>query len=104
MESLGQGWVAEEALAIAVYCSLAAPTVRDALLLAVNHGGDSDSTGAITGNILGTLHGAEALPSDWLEELELRDVVRTVAEDLAAQRGLADFGRPVPDRERYPPW
>ncbi len=55
---LGLGWVAEEALAISVWCAL----VREhdpaqALLLAVNHSGDSDSTGAITGNIIGAAHG-----------------------------------------------
>ena len=44
MESFGQGWVAEEALAMGVYAALAAHDVRSALLLAVNHSGDSDST------------------------------------------------------------
>ncbi|WP_307801083.1 ADP-ribosylglycohydrolase family protein [Microbispora triticiradicis] len=53
VESLGAGWVAEEALAIAVYCALAQPDPREALLLAVDHSGDSDSTGVVCGNILG---------------------------------------------------
>lgn len=44
VESLGAGWVAEEALAIGVYCALATPRVEDALLLSVNQSGDSDST------------------------------------------------------------
>jgi hypothetical protein len=52
-------------------------------VLAVNHSGDSDSTGAIAGNILGTLHGEASIPAAWLEELELRDVVAEVADDLA---------------------
>ncbi len=71
---LGLGWVAEEALAVALYCVLAtggegvAPVEHflDALRLAVNHSGDSDSTGAIAGNILGALHGEAALPPSWL--------------------------------------
>ena len=62
VESLGEGWTAEEALAIAVYCALVAEDVRHGLLLAVNHGGDSDSTGAVCGNLLGALHGETALP------------------------------------------
>jgi len=65
VESLGEAWVAEEALAISVYCALAfshPDRFAEALELAVLHGGDSDSTGAICGNILGALHGAEALP------------------------------------------
>ncbi len=51
---LGQGWVGEEALAMAVYCALKyKDNFKKALIAAVNHDGDSDSTGAITGNILG---------------------------------------------------
>jgi ADP-ribosylglycohydrolase len=47
---LGQGWVAEEALAISIYCALVARDFRHGVILAVNHDGDSDSTGSITGN------------------------------------------------------
>ena len=55
VERLGEGWVAEEALAISLYCALTATDFRSGVLTAVNHGGDSDSTGAITGNLLGTM-------------------------------------------------
>lgn len=61
---LGEGWVAEEALAIAVYCSLVARDFRQGVILAVNHDGDSDSTGSITRNLLGTLHGVKAIPAE----------------------------------------
>lgn len=86
VESLGQGWVAEEALAIAIYCSMKAKNVRQGILLAVNHGGDSDSTGAITGNILGASRGEAAIPRAWLEVLELRDVLTELADKLAECR------------------
>ncbi len=83
VESVGQGWIAEEALAISIYCSLAhQDDFRKAVLLAVNHSGDSDSTGAITGNILGTLLGVKAIPLEWISPLELRDEIATLAEDL----------------------
>jgi len=100
VERLGAGWVAEEALAIAVYCSLVhqgdfAAGVR----LAVNHGGDSDSTGAIAGNILGTLLGVEAIPAGWLASLELRDEITELADDL--QAGFRDTEE---WRRRYPGW
>lgn len=87
VESLGGAWVAEEALAIAVYCALAYPAPGDvgrALLLAVNHSGDSDSTGAVCGNLLGALHGEAALPSGWLTHLEGRDAITELADDFAA--------------------
>jgi ADP-ribosylglycohydrolase len=83
---LGRGWVAEEALAISVYCALVAADFRDGVILAVNHDGDSDSTGAIAGNLLGAIHGVDAIPAEWLGRLELREVITEVAEDLLACR------------------
>lgn len=79
---MGQGWIAEEALAISIYCALVARDFREGIILAVNHDGDSDSTGAITGNLLGTIYGARAIPAEWLEPLELRGVITEVAADL----------------------
>jgi ADP-ribosylglycohydrolase len=76
--------VAEEALAISLYCAIAAPDLESALLLAVNHGGDSDSTGAITGNLLGAIHGERAIPRRWLDALELREEIERMAEELHA--------------------
>lgn len=79
---LGEGWIAEEALAMSVYCALVAHDLRDGLILAVNHGGDSDSTGAITGNLLGTLLGDSAIPGPWLGQVELAGVITEMADDL----------------------
>ncbi|MGV8940022.1 MAG: ADP-ribosylglycohydrolase family protein [Lysobacter sp.] len=81
---LGEGWVAEEALAIAVYCALVARNFKHGVIMAVNHDGDSDSTGAIVGNLLGAMHGVKAIPAAWLEPLELRAVITELAEDLYA--------------------
>jgi len=85
VESLGEGWVAEEALAIAVYCALSYPKpdqVLDALSLAVSHSGDSDSTGAICGNILGALHGEKALPQELVAGVEGSSVIGQLADDF----------------------
>lgn len=82
LRQLGQGWVAEEALAIAIYCALRSNSFEEGVRLAVNLTGDSDSTGAIAGNLLGALYGVEAIPPRWLEPLELREVITAVADDL----------------------
>lgn len=56
VERLGGGWVGDEALAISLHCVMAAKgNFARGVRLAVNHSGDSDSTGAITGNIPGPL-------------------------------------------------
>lgn len=83
-EELGEGWIAEEALAMSLYAALVAPDLESGVILAVNHGGDSDSTGAIAGNLLGTMYGLDAIPQRWLTDLELREVIEEVADDLAS--------------------
>lgn len=80
--ALGEGWIAEEALAISVYCALTASNLEEGIVTAVNITGDSDSTGAIAGNLLGAMAGAAVIPQRWLAQLELRDVIETVAQDL----------------------
>lgn len=83
IEELGEGWVADEALAIAIYSSLKyKDDFKKAVVCAVNHSGDSDSTGAITGNILGAFLGLDAIPKEYLEHLELSDVILEISEDL----------------------
>ncbi len=84
LRELGKGFVAEEALAMGIYCALGARDFEDGIVLAVNHSGDSDSTGAITGNLLGAAAGIEAIPERWLARLELRSTIEAIAGDLAA--------------------
>jgi ADP-ribosylglycohydrolase len=84
VEDLGEGWVAEEALAIAVHCARTASSFEDGVRRAVNHSGDSDSTGALAGNLLGALLGAEAIPARWLAQLDQREVIATIAADFTA--------------------
>lgn len=82
---LGGGWTGHDALAIAVYCAVKYPDDFDrAMIAAVNHSGDSDSTGAIAGNILGAKLGMAGIPEKYLTHLELKDVLLELAEDLYA--------------------
>lgn len=86
IRSLGEGWVGEEAVGIALYCALRhSDDFSAALRAAVNHDGDSDSTGAICGNILGAIWGYDRIPYIWKENLELHDTL------LATARRLADI-------------
>ena len=82
IRELGEGWIAEDALAVSIYCALVATDFREAIVMAVNHDGDSDSTGAITGNLLGAQLGVQAIPAEWLAPLELREVITEMADDL----------------------
>ena len=91
ISELGEGWVAEEALAISVFCALRyKDNFEGGVVAAVNHNGDSDSTGAITGNILGAYLGIKKIPKKWCCKLELIDVITQVADDLLI--GYSDEG------------
>ena len=80
---LGEGWVGEEALAIALYCSLKHfDNFEEAMIASVNHKGDSDSTGAVTGNILGAAIGYVAIPQFYKDDLEMHDIILHMADDL----------------------
>jgi ADP-ribosylglycohydrolase len=92
IRALGDGWVGDEALAIALYCCLRYPDdFSKAITTAVNHKGDSDSTGAIAGNILGAKLGYSAIDEKWLNDLELADVILEVADDLCHGCQMSEY-------------
>jgi len=84
VEELGKGWIAEEALAMALYAVLAAQNFEEGVVLAVNHSGDSDSTGSIAGNLAGAAYGVGSIPQRWLEHLQLRDEIAVLADGYRA--------------------
>lgn len=91
---LGEGWIAEEAWAIAVFACLRYPNdFHRAMVCAVNHDGDSDSTGAVTGNLLGAWLGREAVEAAFdLDKLEFRDTILELGCDLC--HGVPDRSDP----------
>lgn len=99
VHSLGEGWVGEEALAIAVFCALRfEDDFAGGLIAAVNHRGDSDSTGAVAGNLLGARLGLGGIPAQFREGTDVHDILVTLAEDLAqAAQGSLD----APQLEKY---
>lgn len=115
IKKLGQGWTADEAWYIALYCCIRhLDSVHDAIIAAVNHDGDSDSTGAIAGNIMGAIHGYQSIKSQNLfcpaghkleTTLELLDVILTISDDLAIVQNTGQLTEPEKHRllERYSP-
>ncbi|MFJ1809978.1 MULTISPECIES: ADP-ribosylglycohydrolase family protein [unclassified Streptomyces] len=85
VEELAGAGTAEAVLSGAVYCALVAEDVRHGLRLAVNHGAPSAPTAALTGGLLGALHGETALPPAWLAELEGRPTILELADDFAME-------------------
>ena len=63
--------------------------------VAVNHSGDSDSTGAICGNVLGAYLGLDAISESWKDSLELYDLIYILADDLSSEIPVDMFGAVV---------
>jgi ADP-ribosylglycohydrolase len=85
---LGEGWVAEEAVASALYCVWRTPDdLRQTILTAANTDGDSDSIACIAGGISGARNGVEAIPASWCETLENAARLVEIADALHAACG-----------------
>jgi ADP-ribosylglycohydrolase len=103
IEQLGAGWIAEEALSISLYCSLLFQNdFKNGVIYSINHSGDCDSTGSITGNILGLINGEAYIPKTWIEKLKYHTIVFQVAEDLHTKVKGDEFNSNNVWWEKYP--
>ena len=101
IRQLGEGWVAEETWAIALYCTIRhIDSVEGAIIASVNHDGDSDSTGSVCGNIMGAIYGYEHIKErnifcpkgKKLEDvLELSEIILALADDLATGCIISEY-------------
>ncbi len=107
---IGGAWVGEEALGVALYCALTTSDFASAVRMAVNHDGDSDTTGSLVGQLTGAMQGQDALPAHWLRDLELLETITEIAADLSTfldwELDQYETSAGFTDRicERYPPW
>ena len=98
VETLGGGWVAEEALSIALYAARMATGFEHGLRIAVTHSGDSDSTGAIAGNLLGLMFPDQVMAHPWRGQIECADLIDRLAGDLHdAKHSDPRFAEPMWD-------
>lgn len=112
IRALGEGWTGDEAWAIALYCVMRhLDSVEDAIIAAVNHDGDSDSTGSICGNIMGAIHGYEAIKRQRLfcpqgkgleQTLELSNIILALADDLYTSCIISEY-EPIdtPEKQQW---
>ena len=86
---MGFGNVAQEALAIALHAVASTKTTEEAIVQAVNHAGDSDTTGSLAGQLAGALRGVESVPQRWVSALVNNHVIEAVAGRLSGPCGRA---------------
>lgn len=110
IEQLGGGWVAEEALAITIFVSLVFENdFTNGVLAAVNHSGDSDTTGSMVGQLLGVCLGIEPIPQKWIDNLIGSSIIETISNDIVEKTydrfNSYDNPRELDSYwERYPGW
>lgn len=63
-----------------LYCLKNTDSYRDAVLMAVNMGNDTDTTAAICGGLAGIYYGYDAIPIDWTKEINHLDKVEALCE------------------------
>ncbi len=73
------------ALAVAKESLHEAKNWKDAVLRAVNRGGDADVYGAMTGQLAGAVFGVESIPAGWLAMLAGRPMIEELADALLAE-------------------
>ena len=87
LNHIGQGWVGEEAVALALYCVLKYPDDYVACIRrGANSDGDSDSIASIAGGIMGAKLGLDAIPDDWRKRCENAEYIDDLAQRMAKAR------------------
>ena len=69
-------------LEASIWCLLTTDNFTDAVLTAVNLGGDTDTTGAVTGGLAGLYYGYESIPNEWIKQLARHEDIEDLAERL----------------------
>ena len=101
IEELGEGWTGEETWAISLFCSIRhIDCIHDAIVASVNHNGDSDSTGSVTGNIMGAIYGYDEIKrqrlfctgnNEFEETIELANIILALADDLTTGCIISEY-------------
>lgn len=80
-EIYSSGYVVDT-LEASIFCFLEGDSYEKTVLKAVNLGGDTDTTGAVTGGLAGIYYGFRNIPERWLESIAKKDEIILLAERL----------------------
>lgn len=87
MQHIGEGWLGDEAVALALYCVTRYPDDYAACVRrGANMTGDSDSVASIAGGIVAARLGLEAIPAAWRDRIEERAALAGLTARMSAAR------------------
>lgn len=76
-------WGVQDSLLVAIFSVVRyIDDFEKCMRCAIGHSGESHITGTIAGGIMGAIHGYNAIPKKYLDNLELHDVLVSIADDL----------------------
>lgn len=78
-EIISRGYVVST-LEAALWCLYRSGSFSEAVLAAVNLGGDTDTAGAVTGGLAGIVYGWRSIPGEWIEALARKDDIFALAD------------------------
>lgn len=90
---IGEGWVGDEAVGLALWCALRSSSVAEAIFLAANHRGDSDSTASIAGQLAAGIYGLDATEHAGFSLVDLSAAMDEQCAELSA--ALASISSPA---------
>ena len=94
LKYLGEGWIGEDAVALALYCFLKYPEdYRKTVIRGADTNGDSDSIACIAGGISGAYLGIDAIPDDWINRIEKTDYLNALAKRLVMKKDSLEKDR-----------
>ena len=79
-------------MAIGLYAALVGGSFAEALAIAANHDGDSDSTASIAGQLRGAFAGLSDLPDAWTRRLDVHRPMTRLIRELLRRNRLAPSG------------
>ena len=68
-----------DTLEASIWCLINSKNYKDAVLLAVNLGDDTDTTGAVTGGLAALYYGFESIPENWINQLARKDDIEELS-------------------------
>ncbi len=77
-----------DTLEAALWCLLNTRSYAEAVLKAVNLGGDTDTTASVTGGLAGIYYGTDGIPAKWIEQIARKVDIIDLADRLAERLKL----------------
>ena len=75
-----------DTLEAAIWVMLKSGNFKEAIIGAVNLGGDTDTIGTLTGALAGIIYGYDSIPESWLEKIARREYLLDIFEEFSENK------------------